>query len=225
MDDSTPYIVDTEGDLILQLQDNSEARVSSEVLFEASPVFRAMFSRHFKEGQNLRECQKMGKDAYQKLPDDDAEGMLFVCELIHNMDHNLDPSKMTFEVMQKASIIIDKYDCSEFLRPLGQMFDRLMEPWVKKDCLSELMVMSFRFGCARSFVVVTTKLIYDDLQWLHSPNIEGRPGSREYTYRKYSFQHFSHGHDILAKSMRNSRPTSTASSSTQKCSQGAQRQR
>jgi len=144
-----------------------------------------MFSGQFREAKDLAKSQKTGKAACVRLPDDDAEKMLLVCELLHNRDHNIDLSTVTLRHIQEASIISDKYGCGEALRP---MIPSLIKPLLEKDCLPELMVASYRFGCAASLAEVTKKLIYGDSVLFHAIKIDYQPGFRRYLYSKSSFQ-------------------------------------
>ncbi|MCJ1396601.1 hypothetical protein MMC18_009492 [Xylographa bjoerkii] len=72
--------IDQEGDVTLQLADNSEVQVSSKVLSLASPVFKAMFSSKFAEGSRL----KQGGSCRVHLPDDSPEAIKLLCMILYH---------------------------------------------------------------------------------------------------------------------------------------------
>ena len=135
---TTPEVhnVDPSGDLILKVgsaltsteinQGQNDAaehiaitckriRVSSEVLTLASPVFNAMLNGNFREGQ-----LELNNDSPPTLdlPEDDADAMLLLCQVLHphaEAEHRIRPSFIV-----DAATLIDKYGCysacSDWLR-------------------------------------------------------------------------------------------------------------
>lgn len=96
-------VIDPEGDVIL-ICGKTEFQVSSKVLSLASPVFKALFSPSFAEGQPTS-----SKASRIQLHDDDAESMLFMCAVLH---HKCAFSKgIGLERLERLAVVTDKYDC------------------------------------------------------------------------------------------------------------------
>ncbi|KAK5129705.1 hypothetical protein LTR08_002949 [Meristemomyces frigidus] len=107
--------VDPGGDVILICGDTSQAagaatsiRVSSAILNYASPVFRAMFSKRFKEGNQLAASSKIEVP----LPDDDPENMQILCHVIHMQHAAASPPTSPQQILRLAEMC-DKYDCTK----------------------------------------------------------------------------------------------------------------
>ncbi|KAF6225712.1 hypothetical protein HO133_009713 [Letharia lupina] len=97
-------VIDPEGDVIL-ICGKTEFQVSSKVLSLASPVFKALFSPSFAEGQPTS-----SKASRIQLHDDDAESMLFMCAVLH---HKCAFSKgIGLERLERLAVVTDKYDVS-----------------------------------------------------------------------------------------------------------------
>ena len=71
-------VIDPEGDVILVCGE-TEFQLSSKVLILASPVFSALFSPRFAEGQLTP-----SKPSRLEIHDDDAQTMCFMCAVLHN---------------------------------------------------------------------------------------------------------------------------------------------
>lgn len=106
--------IDPSGDLMLEVGDPTTSvrvRASSKALALASPVFAAMFSPRFAEGNPVTP----GELRSITLPDDDADAMITFCNAVH-----LRSSKVAvagFASVEKLSVLCDKYDCAEALSP------------------------------------------------------------------------------------------------------------
>lgn len=99
-------VIDPEGDVIL-ICGKTEFQVSSKVLSLASPVFKALFSPSFAEGQPTS-----SKASRIQLHDDDAESMLFMCAVLH---HKCAFSKgIGLERLERLAVVTDKYDVCMF---------------------------------------------------------------------------------------------------------------
>ena len=95
-------VIDPEGDIIL-VCGKTELQVSSKVLKLASPVFTALFSPNFAEGQAIS-----SKTSRIQLHDDDAESIHFMCIVLHlkcTPANNID-----LEKLEKLAVVTNKYD-------------------------------------------------------------------------------------------------------------------
>ncbi len=112
---------DPAGDLVLKVGSGEEAtliRVQSKVLGLASPVFAAMLSPRFAEGQNLEDNKKM-VDATTTidLPNDDPASMSLLCKILH---FKKDAAQRPFyppDILIGLAVICDKYNMSRALSP------------------------------------------------------------------------------------------------------------
>ncbi|KAF2209640.1 hypothetical protein CERZMDRAFT_100423 [Cercospora zeae-maydis SCOH1-5] len=84
---------------------STEIIVSSVVLSLASPVFKVMLGPHFKEGATLASGEKLELP----LPDDDAQAMLTICQVIHMRAVSCSPP--TAKQLLNIALLADKYDC------------------------------------------------------------------------------------------------------------------
>ncbi|KAF6826044.1 hypothetical protein CPLU01_09877 [Colletotrichum plurivorum] len=100
---------------------NDELRVSSKVLQLNSPVFKAMLSGNFKEGTELAEKAQQSIPYDLELPDDDAEAMFILCQILHNVYVPESPTPVTLE---KIAYICDKYECINALKYCGIVWIR-----------------------------------------------------------------------------------------------------
>ncbi|KAF2167720.1 hypothetical protein M409DRAFT_21872 [Zasmidium cellare ATCC 36951] len=97
-----------DGDLILVVNDKLELRVYSCVLRLTSPVFKAMLSPDFAEGQARGTASA---PQMLPLPEDNAEGMRLLCLALHQANKDLPQSMPTAELLRFATVV-DKYQCS-----------------------------------------------------------------------------------------------------------------
>ena len=103
---------DPNGDLVLVAGSNEEQksiRVCSNILSFASPVFAAMLSPRFSEGQVSGQ-----KDCSISLPEDDPEAMTVVCRSIHYQEDT--PKEVSISLLEKVALVCDKYDVAHALR-------------------------------------------------------------------------------------------------------------
>ena len=80
--------VAADGDLVLLVGGKLELRVHSLLLKMNSPVFRAMLGPNWLEGQSLSSISETTPGTLA-LPDDDAQGMKYLCFMLHNQHDNL----------------------------------------------------------------------------------------------------------------------------------------
>lgn len=116
LDDADPA-----GDLLLVLEtaedgkpSQSSIRVSSKVLSLASPVFAAMLSPRFAEGQALLTSTSTDTPSIS-LPDDNSEAMIWLCKALH-FKKDL-PVDIDFSLLRELAILCDKYDLVGALNP------------------------------------------------------------------------------------------------------------
>ena len=92
-------------------------KVSSKVLSLASPVFAALFSPKYSEGNAL----SISTDMHQiQLPDDDPEALGLVCCALHH--RQIAPHRIIVEKLGKVAAVCDKYDLAEALAPWSSLW-------------------------------------------------------------------------------------------------------
>lgn len=85
--------------------------IQSKVLSLASPVFKALFSPRFAEGQSTSsEVSRI------QLHDDDAESLRFMCAVLHHKCASVNSIGM--ERLEKLAVATDKYDVCIFSRSI-----------------------------------------------------------------------------------------------------------
>lgn len=116
-DPGSPDIIslDPEGDVILAFKKtDAETQIkylaSSKVLSLASPVFRALFSPAFSEGDRVRK----GEVPCIEFPEDDAEAMDVILRILHYSSKGV-PFDVAPEPLAAIAIHRDKYDCGKAL--------------------------------------------------------------------------------------------------------------
>lgn len=106
--------LDLDGNVVLVVEGESlcakKFLVSSKVLGLASPVFAALFSRNFSEGNRIIE----GNRPEIMLKDDDPETMRQILRTLHFKDPG---DKTDPKMLAVLAIHCDKYACTEPLRP------------------------------------------------------------------------------------------------------------
>lgn len=112
---------DPEGDVIFQLSDGSKLRVASKVLSLASPVWKAMFSSRFAEGNEILKGVLRGDKLYTiKLPDDNPDGVKNTLTILHYRP-DLAPDEYTPSMLEEVAIVTDKYDCARSMKLFSQV--------------------------------------------------------------------------------------------------------
>ncbi|RPB11921.1 hypothetical protein P167DRAFT_606075 [Morchella conica CCBAS932] len=106
--------VDPQGDVVI----NTSAKgfsllVSSKILSVASPVFAAMFSPHFREGNSLATAPA---PITIDLLEDAPEALENICNVLH-YKHDLVTVKMHFHELLEIAVVADKYDLAKSLGP------------------------------------------------------------------------------------------------------------
>lgn len=116
--------LDPNGDAILMVIDEShkdkkKLLVSSNVLRLASPVFKALFSRSFSEGDRITTCTR----PEITLKDDHPDSMRILLGAFHFKRL----AKVDAKMLAKIAILSDKYNCRRALGPWVEVwFERNM---------------------------------------------------------------------------------------------------
>jgi hypothetical protein len=109
---ATTTVIHKRGDVILKPRPHEGTAavflVSSVILSLASPVFEAMFSGNFAEGQAL----SVNSPREVPLPDDDLQSMLLICNITHMQTPAL-PKKLSIDDFANFATTCDKYQCIE----------------------------------------------------------------------------------------------------------------
>lgn len=119
-------------DISIINQQRTAIRVPSRALSNVSPVFKALFGPHFREGQQPR---SIGNPLKIKLPDDESLPMLQLCRLAHHQCEN--PSvdclvghpAITAAGLGNLATVLDKYGCVE---PSKLQFAALLLSWLER---------------------------------------------------------------------------------------------
>ncbi|KAL8948269.1 MAG: hypothetical protein Q9222_005528 [Ikaeria aurantiellina] len=139
---------DPDGDVDFVLAPNKESgspstiQVSSKVLSLASPVFRALFQPHFKEGLALSSF----KPVQISLPEDNDDAMTWLCHALHHRSGlNHEPE---IDICEQVACLCDKYRCTEALLPWSRTWSRAWRSAInvygsKKSNLLRMMCMAY----------------------------------------------------------------------------------
>ena len=148
--------VDPTGDITLLLHNSqdgkqiqSSIRVSSKVLSLASPVFAAMLSPNFAEGQGLRNTTSQETLAIN-LHDDNIEAMLWLCKALHfKQDLNI---AIDFSLLTELAILCDKYELMSVLYPWSHgWLQHLPGSLLGNDKQAEMLWISYALGNEKCF--------------------------------------------------------------------------
>ncbi|KAJ9380979.1 hypothetical protein DTO063F5_6430 [Paecilomyces variotii] len=150
---------DPNGDIILVLnmicpdtneQTKMKLQVSSSFLASGSPVFQTMFTGGFEEAHRLRENVTSGIKTEIYLPEDNAEAMKELCEVIHHRETKSDSVvPRSLDSVWETIILAQKYDC---LRLVVDRFDCYLyrtQKWINStdmEATVKILVMSSLLG-------------------------------------------------------------------------------
>ena len=132
------------GDMVLKLSSGDEVtliRVHSQVLSLASPVFAAMLSPKFAEGQTLEDDKGMVDSTTTiELPDDDPTAMSLLCKTLHFKEEAAQRTFYPPNILMRLAAICDKYNMSRALSPWSHIWienypqesqdDRFKTAWI-----------------------------------------------------------------------------------------------
>ena len=153
---------DPTGDPVLELgsgEDTVLVRVSSKVLTLASPVFAAMLSPRFSEGQALA-ASSAGAPITVLLPDDDPEATLWLCtrNALDFQKHVCE--EISFKVIKNIAVACDKYDMSKAFSPWSQAWmEKSKGTYSGEDCYTDMVWISYAFGHNAAFWRNTRNMI------------------------------------------------------------------
>ncbi|KAI6797742.1 hypothetical protein KC363_g262 [Hortaea werneckii] len=157
--------VAADGDIILALSQNLYIRVSSPVLRLVSPVFKAMLSPRFKEGNVPRSSDQPIEIS---LPKDDGIAMKHLCLLLHGRTgDSYSHGDRTFPTQIRAlAILADKYDCVEAIALQAEaMLSRFWMHRANKQLviqqMAALITAAATLGLGPLFHVFTKSLVLD----------------------------------------------------------------
>ena len=162
--------VDPAGDLLLQIgseENQTQLRVSSKVLSLASPVFAAMLSPRFAEGQKPSE-----KEWTVSLPDDDAEALSAVCRAIHFVSISAD--EVSLSLLEEVAKVCDKYDLALATRNWSET---ALQSWKyrleeEETQSTKMLGISYIFGNHEVFWMASRNLLFHSSQNLLSADRE-----------------------------------------------------
>ncbi|RMZ82149.1 hypothetical protein DV738_g1886, partial [Chaetothyriales sp. CBS 135597] len=145
-----------EGDVILVVGAKQfRIRVDSLFLKRHSPVFRAMLSPNFSEGQALSSSSPREID----LPDDDPYAMQTLCAVMY-LDFDHIPRTPTTRNVLDIVRLADKYECYNVLTTPSQAYG-----WLKSDNLTEgqdlvdLLAVAYLIRDQEAFIKLSSALI------------------------------------------------------------------
>ncbi|KAK5676158.1 hypothetical protein LTS10_011450 [Elasticomyces elasticus] len=152
--------IDPQGDVILVCNAGSEGekrlRVSSAALGLGSPVFKAMLSVRFREGNELALNSRIDIP----LPDDDGEAMNILYNILHHRNKVVLEQTLQTGMFVKVGILSDKYDCTEAIMPTAKCWllpsNRIATLTSRRD----LMTAAYYFHNDEAFATYGICLIY-----------------------------------------------------------------
>nr|OQO26583.1 hypothetical protein B0A51_06774 [Rachicladosporium sp. CCFEE 5018] len=165
------------GEVVLVLQDKRELTVLSHLLTHASTTFRALLGPHFAEGQQERSATQLLR---LLLPDDDSEGMLDLCAILHLKPlHNVQNSGEQMAAIVRIlglAMHADKYDCTSSIELAANgLLSRFIQPGgttgLVMGSLSDLVLTAHLLRLPRHFAVFTSRLVMD-YDWRYSTLLE-----------------------------------------------------
>ena len=132
-------------------------RVSSKALTLASPVFAALVSPKFAEGQALASNTITGATTSIPLPEDDPEVMKWFCRALH---HKLtaNEQEMSRGLCHKLGITYDKYDASIAMSGWSRLY---MDEWrqtIEEGPEPRMLYAAYTFGDHQAFWSVIKKI-------------------------------------------------------------------
>lgn len=106
---------DGQGDVLFTFHNHRDSHlyakstllVKNAVLAAASPVFRAMFSSRFAEGQDLAQHSTANPKTIP-LPYDSPGAMVEICKALHKSPASADSGSVDW--LERTAVVIDKYD-------------------------------------------------------------------------------------------------------------------
>lgn len=144
--------IDTAGDLYLEMN-SYDLLVSSRVMSLASPVFAAMLSPNFKEGQS----DGQGIVKRIRLPEDDEEALSVICYTLHHCTENI-PQRLEASLLAKIAILCDKYCCVNVFKPWAMIW-LPATTYIKSQGLEYLLLAAYLLDLPETFNLVSWAII------------------------------------------------------------------
>ncbi|GAM90312.1 hypothetical protein ANO11243_083550 [Dothideomycetidae sp. 11243] len=158
--DPTVEKINPHGDIIFVTNNGRRFLTHSAFLRNASPVWDAMLSGRFAEGQDLSSERPKEISA----DDDNPDALLDLLRLVHVRYDDL-PAKMTVEKLYDIAVLADKYACVGALRlPVDTWFMALRKDTNSFTELGYLAAASAALNQHASFEEFTRKLAFEHSQ-------------------------------------------------------------
>ena len=143
--------IDAEGDVLL-VADTRELLVNSKILTLASPVFKAMLSSKFREGNTIRSSQQ---PLVVPLPEDDPDAMEVLLNSLHFTTSRHDV-ELKDDLLLEVVKLADKYACTSavqgncrlWLESLSERNQGRLYKW-------KLIIVAFLIGHKHLFAKLT----------------------------------------------------------------------
>ncbi|MCJ1244735.1 hypothetical protein MMC30_001934 [Trapelia coarctata] len=155
--------LDPEGDVYFLLP-TRRFLVSSKIVGNASPVFKALLGPHFLEGQQVSiTCP----GSVPLSPDDDAEVTTIILKVIHHRPQP-EPLELSATFLVKLASACDKYDCAAALSSWSSvrihafMNDPGKKPFFGpgRDEDGQILFSTYMLDDSRGFQQITKRMIY-----------------------------------------------------------------
>ncbi len=156
--EATATAIDSAGDLILELGQTdvkTHLRVSSKALALASPVFAAMVSSRFSEGNELAK----GSLRPIPLPEDDPEAVTLLCNILH-FRSRLVPARIPFPLLEKLALVCDKYDTAGAVTPWSTLwFQQWVGSLTGEDRYAKVLCLSYAYDNRKAFYEASSNFL------------------------------------------------------------------
>lgn len=131
-------------------------RVSSVFMSHGSPVFAAMLSEKYAEGQDLSATNP--KEV--PLPDDDPDTILLLCQLLHLRQDAL-PEMLPVDQLLTLATTTDKYQFAGSICMVGENWLQKQEtPIMPESQVWKMINIAYLFGLKKQFCHLTHLFLY-----------------------------------------------------------------
>jgi hypothetical protein len=152
---------DTPGAPAYTLDEFMRMLVSSKHLILASPVFKAMLSKKFQEGNTL--CSTGHLEI--SLLDDNPDAFSILLSIIHGKIRNV-PREVSLRTLSQISILVDKYELHEVAETFSDGWLNTLRPFVPRrltENMSAWLNISWVF-CQKEHFTVLTKIVEEQME-------------------------------------------------------------
>ena len=148
--------IDSQGDIVMLLE-GTELKVSSKVLAGASPVFKALISPGFREGNALQ--AEAEEPVSIEFPEDDAYAITSICQILHKKEADVEISNA--DQLENIALMSDKYDCWKSLSHWGSTcVTDLLRDEQCDPCEAKLLFPAVYFEDGSGFKELTENMTY-----------------------------------------------------------------